>query len=249
MPNTSRNGGRQQRSTGWIPVQCEHYLVVTDAKGTEQHYLNGLKKSLPADQQNKLSLRVFQTNNPADFIAECKRIQNLEPGYVNHTWIVFDYDERPQFDTIIKDAKKEGFSTGWSNPCIEVWFSAYFGELCGEMSSQRCQDMFKVVFKQKIKCTYTKENKKIYEYLSREGDEVKAIERADWKYHEHKRNGIDIPSKMCPGTTIYLLIKEIRDKCLISELNQIFVFPIILPNIHQNNIPSAPILRYKIPRP
>ncbi len=186
---------------------------MTDAKGTEQHYLNGLKKSLPADQQNKLSLRVFQTNDPADFIAECKRIQNLEPGYVDNTWIVFDYDERPLFDTIIKDAKKEGFLAGWSNPCIEVRFSAYFGEICGETSSQRCQDMFKIVFKQKTTCTYTKRDVKIYERLLKEGDEVKAIERAERKCQEHKRNGIDVPSKMCPGTGIYVLIKEIRDKC------------------------------------
>ena len=217
MPNTSRSGGRQRRNTGWKPVQCEHYLVMTDAKGTEQHYLNGLKKSLPADQQKKLSLRVVQMNNPADFIAQCKKIQNIEPVYVNHTWIVFDYDERPQFDKIIRDAKKEGFSAGWSNPCIEVWFSAYFGELCGETSSQCCQDTFKIVFKKHTSCTYTKGNKKIYEHLSENGDEMKAIERAEGKFREHKRNGITIPSKMCPCTSIHRLIKEIRDMCRMSE--------------------------------
>lgn len=216
MPNTSRNGGRPRRTTGWKPIQCEHYLVVTDAKGTEPHYLNGLKKSLPKDRQNKVSLRVIQTNNPADFIAECKRIQNIEPGYVNHTWIVFDYDERPLFDTIIKDAKKEGFSSGWSNPCIEVWFSAYFGELCGETSSQCCQDTFKTVFKKHTNCRYAKGDEMIYEHLSDKGDEMKAIERAERKCREHMGNGINIPSKMCPGTTIYVLIKEIRNMCRTS---------------------------------
>ena len=217
MQNTSRSGGRQRRTTGWKPIQCEHYLVMTDAKGTEPHYLNGLKKSLPADQQNKLALRVVQTDNPADFIAACKRIHNLEPGYVEHTWIVFDYDERPQFDKIIKEAIKEKFSLGWSNPCIEVWFSAYFGELCGETSSQCCQDTFKDVFKKHTNCRYEKGDEKIYEHLSGKGDEVKAIERAERKYHEYNRNGITIPSKMCPGTSLYLLIKEIREKCRMSE--------------------------------
>ena len=217
MQNTSRSGGRQRRTTGWKPIQCEHYLVMTDAKGTEPHYLNGLKKSLPKNQQNKLSLKVVQTNNPADFVPECKRIINLEPGYVNHTWIVFDYDERPLFDTIIKDAAKEGVSAGWSNPCIGVWFSAYFGELCPDTSSGCCQDTFKTVFYQKTACTYSKRDEKIYEHLSRNGDEVKAIERADRRYHEHKINGICEPSKMCPGTGIYVLIKEIRDKCRMSE--------------------------------
>lgn len=217
MPNTSRNGGRQRRTTGWKPVQCEHYLVVTDAKGTERHYLNGLKKSLPADQQNKLTLKVVQTNNPADFIAECTRIQNLEPGYVKHTWIVFDYDERPEFDKIIKNAKKEGLLTGWSNPCIEVWFSAYFGELCGETSSQCCQDTFKIVFKKHTKCMYTKGDEMIYGRLLTKGDEMGAIERAEGKFQEHKRNGKEIPSEMCPCTSIHRLIKEIRDMCPLSE--------------------------------
>ena len=217
MPNTSRNGGRQRRSTGWKPVQCEHYLVVTDAKGTEQHYLNGLKKSLPADQQNKLTIDVFQTNDPADFISECKRIQNIEPGYVNHTWIVFDYDERHEFDTIIRNAKKEGLSAGWSNPCIEVWFSAYFGELYQDTSSKCCQDKFEDDFRKHTKCTYEKGDEKIYERLAGNGDEMKAIERAERKYHEHKRNGITIPSMMCPCTSIHYLIKEIRDMCRMSE--------------------------------
>lgn len=222
MPNTNRNGGRQRRTTGWKPVHCEHYLVVTDAKGTERHYLNGLKKSLPADQQNKLAIRVVQIDNPADFIAQCKKINNLDLGYKerrykNHTWIVFDYDERPEFDKIIEDSLEEGFSVGWSNPCIEVWFSAYFGELCGETSSQCCQDRFKSMFTQRTRCTYTKGDEMIYGRLSTKGDEMGAIERAEKKYQEHKGNGITSPSKMCPCTSLHLLIKEIRDMCPLSE--------------------------------
>ena len=127
------------------------------------------------------------------------------------------YDERPEFDKIIKNAKKEKLCAGWSNPCIEVWFSAYFGELCGETSSQCCQDTFKTVFKQHTSCAYTKGNKKIYEHLLKKGDEMKAIERAERKYDEHKRNGISTPSKMCPGTRLHRLIKEIRDMCPLSE--------------------------------
>lgn len=217
MPNTSRNGGRQRRSTGKRPPRCEHYLVITDAKGTEQHYLNGLKKSLPDDQQTKLSLKIVQENNPAEFIKKCCMIINLESRYVKHTWIVFDYDERPHFDKLIKDAESAGISVGWSNPCIEVWFSAYFDDLCPDTSSGCCQDKFKRVFKQKTKHTYTKGDVDIYQRLIRKGDEVKAIERAKNKYLEHKRNGINDPSKMCPGTSIYVLIKEIRDKCQKSE--------------------------------
>lgn len=217
MPSTNRRGGRGKRATGWKSTQCEHYLIMTDAKGTERHYLNGLKKRLPADQQNKLTIDVVQTNDPADFIFECKRKQNNNPTYVKHTWIVFDYDERSQFDRIIEDAEKAGFSAGWSNPCIEVWFSAYFGELCGETSSKCCQNTFKTVFKQYTSCAYTKGNKKIYEHLSENGDEMKAIERAERKFLEHKRNGITSPSKMCPCTRLHLLIKEIRDMCPLSE--------------------------------
>lgn len=217
MPNTNRNGGRQRRTGGSKPIQCIRYLVVTDAKGTERHYLNGLKKSLPADLQRKLTIDVFQTNNPADFITECKTKQRQNPMYLEHTWIVFDYDERPQFNAIIMDATKEGLSVGWSNPCIEVWFSAYFGDLCGETSSQRCQDTFKIVFNQQTKCTYTKGDDMIYIRLLKKGDEMKAIERAEKKYQEHKGNGITSPSKMCPCTSIHRLIKEIRDMCPLSE--------------------------------
>ncbi|MFA5453259.1 MAG: RloB family protein, partial [Candidatus Methanomethylophilaceae archaeon] len=152
-----------------------------------------------------------------DFIAECKRLQNIEPMYVKHTWIVFDYDERPEFDTIIRKAKKEGLLTGWSNPCIEVWFSAYFGELYQDTSSKCCQNKFGDDFKKHTSCAYTKGNKKIYEHLSENGDEMKAIERAERKYHEHRSNGITSPSKMCPCTSLHLLIKEIRDMCPLSE--------------------------------
>ena len=44
------------------------------------------------------------------------------------------------------------------------------------------------------------------------GDEEKAIEVAESRIEQHKRDGKKQPSEMCSATTVHVLVQEIREK-------------------------------------
>ena len=48
--------------------------------------------------------------------------------------------------------------------------------------------------------------------LNRFGDEEKAIRIATQKMYEHRMQGKDKPSAQIPGTTVHLLVDEIKSK-------------------------------------
>ena len=63
MPREARNAKRTPRDgrTGKInPRNTEYFLIVTDAKQTEQNYLKGFQKSLPQNIQHRISIKIIQ---------------------------------------------------------------------------------------------------------------------------------------------------------------------------------------------
>ncbi len=63
-----------------------------------------------------------------------------------------------------------------------------------------------------VKQKYAKADPDLYKKLIRFGDEKTAIHLARQKYEEHRRNGKNKPSEMCPCTTVHLLVEEIKSK-------------------------------------
>ncbi len=115
-------------------------------------------------------------------------------------------------DNIIAHADNCNINVGWSNPCIEEWFSAYFGAMPTYGDSVTCCDGFAAAFEHISGQKYVKSDPDIYKKLNRFGDEIRAIEIAKQKHEEHLRNGKYKPSKMSPCTTVYLLVGEIKEK-------------------------------------
>lgn len=138
-------------------------------------------------------------------------LASLTPQY-GEVWIIFDRDQVQNFDEIIFKAKERGINVGWTNPCIEEWFCAYFGVMPRYQDSVSCCNGFETIFKQATKQKYVKSDSSIYEKLNRFGDEETSIRIANQKLKEHERNGQTKPSLMCPCTTIHCLVKEIKDK-------------------------------------
>ncbi len=48
--------------------------------------------------------------------------------------------------------------------------------------------------------------------LNCHGDEANAVKIAESRFTQYLRDGMDKPSEMCPCTTMYQLIREIREK-------------------------------------
>lgn len=130
-------------------------------------------------------------------------------------WIVFDRDEVKDFDEIIREAESFGIRVGWSNPCFEIWMHSYYGSMPAIMESRVCYSEFEKVFEKYTGQRYSKSDSEVYEKIFRTGDEEKALQIARQKHEQCVRDGKNAPSQMCPCTTVYQLVEEIRGKVIL----------------------------------
>ena len=207
-----RNGNRIKRDQLYnrrVPA-LGYYIIVTDTKETEHHYLHGLRDSIPKELQGRLVIKVSKAKT-IDMVDEANRQASLLPQY-SEPWIVFDRDQVDDFDQIISASENIGIRVGWSNPCIEIWFNAYFGSMPNYSDSVRCCREFASVFRNATCQKYIKSDSKIYSKLQSFGNEQNAIAIAKQKISQHHRNCICTPSKMSPCSTLHELVNEIREK-------------------------------------
>ena len=200
---------REQRAVRRIP-EMGYYLIVTDTEATERCFFNGLHNSLPTESKKKLMIKVVETKTQ-NMIDKCLEMTAYETQY-RIPWIVFDRDQVHNFDQIISDAEKSGINVGWSNPCFEIWMFAYFGRMPVISESWTCCSKFSKLYKTKTGQNYSKADLGMYRRLRQHGDENKALQIAAQKYQQCIREGKNTPSKMCPATTVYKLVGEIRKK-------------------------------------
>lgn len=211
MAKGDRNGQRKGRESFRKRVpDLGYYFIVTDTSQTEENYMYGLRDSLPRELQGRIVIKVSKAKTEK-LVAVCQEQAALEPQY-GEPWIVFDRDKVVKFDQIIADAERAGVNVGWSNPCIEIWFDAYFGKINGYQDSVACCQGFSNTFKRKTGQEYDKASDRIYAVLNRFGNEKIAIMNAENKLQEHLRNCVIKPSEMCPCTTVHRLVREIKEK-------------------------------------
>jgi len=178
MAKSDRIGNRRRRESSKRRVpDLGYYIVVTDTKATEANYLYGLRDSLPHEFQGRIVIKVSRSKTE-NLVESCKEQASLEPQY-GEPWIVFDRDQVKNFDEIISKAKKEGIGVGWSNPCLEIWFDAYFGQMHPYQDSKLCVNRFAETFKRNTGKEYNKSDPNLYDILNQYGDENKAIEIAE----------------------------------------------------------------------
>lgn len=206
---TGRQKTREQRMKRRVP-ELGYYFIVTDTKETEQNYILGLRDSFPAHIQGKLVIKVWKART-VDLVEKALEMASLHPQF-GEPWIIFDRDQVPNFDAIITAAQQQGIHVGWSNPCIEIWFHTYFGSMPTHQESVSCCAGFSKKYKHIVDQTYEKADRSIYEKLCKFGNENTAISIAETKYAEYKNQCITLPSKMCPCTTVHILVKELKGK-------------------------------------
>lgn len=213
-----RNGKRKTReqlSKRRIP-ELGYYFIVTDTEETEQNYMIGLRDSIPKELQRRLVIKVCQAKT-VELVNEALNMASLQPQF-GEPWIVFDRDQVKDFDQIISIAQEKGINVGWSNPCIEIWFSAYFGAMPTYQDSVSCCSGFEETYYKITGQRYQKSDAAIYSKLCRFGDEKQAFAIARQKLMEHTRNCKNAPSEMCPATTVSALVEEIKTKIEKSKI-------------------------------
>lgn len=208
MPD--RSGKRKPRIPRGLAPRLGCYFIVTDTKKTEKNYLLGLRDAIPQALRRQLTIHV--ENAPTEKLVEkALEAANLHSQY-GEIWIVFDRDRVTDFDRIIREAEANGINVAWSNPCIEVWFSAYWGKMLAVPESKDCCSRFSAAYAKKLGQEYDKAEESIYAKLCGSGNEAEAIRRAEQRLQEHLKNGQNTPSEMIPCTTLHRLVQEIRSK-------------------------------------
>ena len=212
MSSSERTGNRKTREQRHLKKAPElgYYLIVTDTEKTEANYFNSIRSSIPEILQKNLVIRVVKTRTRS-LIDKCLELTAYEAQY-RIPWIIFDRDQVVDFDKIIDEAKRKGIEVGWSNPCMEIWLCAYFGAIPPCMGSVKCCSEFAVLYEKKTGQKYSKASMDIYGKLCKYGNEEKAIELAKMKMEQHLRDGKTKPSEMCPASTVYELVQEIKRK-------------------------------------
>lgn len=170
----------------------------------------GLQDSLPKGLQGRIVIKVSKAKTE-ELVMACKEQAAMELQF-GEPWIVFDRDRVVRFNQIIETARQEGINVGWSNPCIEIWFDAYFGRMHGYQDSVTCCREFANMFEKKTGQEYKKSSSQIYTMLNRYGDEKEAIKIAESRLAQYLRDGMDKPSEMCPCTTVHKLVEEVCKK-------------------------------------
>lgn len=217
MSKKQHQGKLETRKRVYRVPDMGYYLIVTDAVETEPNYLNGLKNSLPKEFKDRLVIKV-KTSKTYDMIetmqSEMAKIPNLcEP------WLVFDKDQVVGFDELINKAKRKEMNVGWSNPCIEILFLAYFGKSPNISESRVCIKEFENEYSKLLNKKYKKNNKEIYKELVKHGNEKSAVDIMERKYEECLKNCMRDPSKMNGVSMVYRLVKEIVGKVNVVESN------------------------------
>ena len=205
---TGNRKSREQRKQFKVP-ELGYYLIVTDTEATERCYFTGLHQALPEDVRNKLVIKVVETKTRT-MIDKCLELTAYDAQY-RIPWIVFDRDEVVRFDEMIESARKLGIEVGWSNPCFEIWFHAYFGSVPMFQDSQSCWKSFAKKIEKVTGQKYDKNDKDIFKKLAECGDIKVAIATADRQLQKCEQNG-EKPSQSNSATTVYKLVSEIVKK-------------------------------------
>lgn len=193
-------------------LELGYYSIYTDTKKTEKSYFEGLHDSLPEEIKNKLQIKVVEDIKTKELVNKALEESGYDYQY-REVWIVFDRDKVTNFDNIIKKAEAKNIKVGWSNPCIEIWLHAYLGKFCAFDTSTCCCDSLKNLCRQRMNgYEYDKSDSDLYRRFYDVGSEENAIKIAKQRHVSLVRDGITVPSKMNPCTTVYQLVEEIRSK-------------------------------------
>ncbi len=203
----------EKRKYAFKTPKANSYLIVTEGKCTEPNYFNGLKKKILAN--------VGGTVEVIDICGEGASTQKLieiTERYVSkakipyqNIWVVFDKDDFQNFDQAIKEGKDKGYHVAWSNQSFEYWIYLHFDYSDANLHRRKWNAKLDELFKSHglSKDGYGKNIKNLYEILDSFDGVQTAIKNAKKRMADFSQN--NKPSKYAPGTTVHILVEELRE--------------------------------------
>lgn len=191
-----------------------NYLIVCEGTKTEPNYFDKIKQIIEAKYRTQIRIEIKGTGrNTLSLVKYTEQIINRASAEYAEVWIVMDKDDFPNdnFNNAISRAESEGFKLAWSNEAVELWFLLHFEYINSAVKRTHYNRRLNHYFKQNGLIKYEKNNKDIFEILTKYGNMEFAITNAKKLYEQYENADVkSCASSMNPCTTVYMLVEELN---------------------------------------
>lgn len=209
---------RKQRKYEFMTPKANSFLIVTEGERTEPLYFNGLKKLIREKVGGMVDVievpvidvcgKGSSTGKLLEITEEIVKDANI---IYQNIWVVFDKDDFKDFDKTITDGINKGYKMAWSNQSFEYWLYLHFyysdSALHRDDLCKKLDDIFKAY--ELGEGNYKKNYEDIYNLVNTYNGVDTAIKNAKRRMASFK-NGINKPSEYDPGTTVHILVEELK---------------------------------------
>ncbi len=118
-PKHRRGGGAPRRTIAAQPVKPS-VLIFTEGEKTERNYLTHLYRAV----RDKVTITFGEAGAPVRIVEAAiteRRRKQPDGRPFDEIWCVFDHDEHPDIDLVLRQAHDAGIRVAFSNPCFELW--------------------------------------------------------------------------------------------------------------------------------
>ncbi|NEP56439.1 MAG: RloB domain-containing protein [Symploca sp. SIO2G7] len=191
---TSR--GYSQRKVDTREIK-QRFLIVCEGEKTEPNYFRNFRVSKVVVDIKGLG------TNPSNLVQETKKLRDKEKQDYNQVWCVFDRDswQADDFNSAIRDAKREKIKVAYSNEAFELWYLLHFEFVNTGIPRKD----YKKKLTKRLGYKYQKNSDSIYDDLIDKQDT--AIENAENLLKQYDPHN---PAKDNPSTTVHLLVQELK---------------------------------------
>lgn len=213
-----RREARKQRNYDFKEPRANSFLIVTEGERTEPLYFKGMQKLIQSKMGgivNVIELPIVDIYgegcSTGRLIKKTDEIVSKSKIIYQNIWVVFDKDDFEDFDQAIKDGSQRGYKVAWSNQSFEYWIYLHFHYSDAALHRDDWSEKLDEIFKQyKLgNEKYQKNYDDIYKYVNRYGGVNIAIKHAKRRMADFRADK-DSPSEYDPGTTVYMLVEELK---------------------------------------
>jgi len=209
---------RKVRKQGNRRPRANSFLIVTEGEKTEPLYFKGLQKLIEEKIGGNIDVYEAPTIeiegegcSTSVLVEKAMELVSAAKIIYQNIWVVFDKDDFEDFDIAIEEAEKKGFKVAWSNQSFEYWLFLHFNYSDSALHRDDWEGKLTEIFRQYNlgDQKYRKNYEEIYSIVDENNGTDTAIKNAKRRMGEFNPNKYR-PSEFNPGTTVYLLVEELK---------------------------------------
>lgn len=220
-----RRESRKQRKHEYKIPRANSFLIVTEGKRTEPLYFRGIQRLIKEEIGGRIDVVELPVIDiygkgcsTGKLIEVTEQIIKKAKIIYQHVWVVFDKDDFEDFDQAVMDGIAKGYHIAWSNQAFEYWLYLHFSYSDSALHRDEWNKKLNDIFKKYNlgDGIYRKNYENIYHIVNMDSGADVAIKNAKRRMAKYKE-GIDKPSEYDPGTTVYMLVEQLKG--YLNEVN------------------------------